>query len=137
MRNARAGEVLCYDATEDDTHAALDDAAERLAAAAARAGGGVPVRLEVLAGPAGETLRRSPRSRRWICWSSGGAAGSVSARLLGSVSTDVVQHSSVPVLVVEPAPAERSSSVDEVVSVSASGGVILVGFGRLGTVCAQ
>ena len=50
-------EVVCYEATEDDTHAALDAASARLAASAARAGD-VPVRFKVLAGPPGETLRR-------------------------------------------------------------------------------
>lgn len=105
-------EVVCYEATEDDTHQVLDAASERLAAAAARVReGGVPVRFEVLAGPAGETLRRFAEEQEMDLLVVGRRGRGLSARLLGSVSADVVQHSSVPVLVVEPARTTRKSAV--------------------------
>ena len=104
-------EVVCYEATEDDTHAALDAASARLAASAARAGG-VPVRFEVLAGPPGETLRRFAEEQDMDLLVVGRRGRGLSARLLGSVSADLVHHSSVPVLVVEPARSEQSSTVD-------------------------
>jgi len=104
-------EVVCYEATEDDTHAALDAASARLAASAARAGG-VPVRFEVLAGPPGETLRRFAEEQDMDLLVVGRRGRGLSARLLGSVSADLVHHSSVPVLVVEPARSEQPSTVD-------------------------
>lgn len=104
-------EVVCYDATEDDTHAALDAASARLAASAARAAD-VPVRFEVLAGPPGETLRRFAEEQDMDLLVVGRRGRGLSARLLGSVSADLVHNSSVPVLVVEPARSERSSTVD-------------------------
>lgn len=110
-------EVVCYEATEYDTHGALDSAMQRLAVAAARArDAGVPVRFEVLAGPPGETLRRFAVEQGMDLLVVGRRGRGLSARLLGSVSADVVQHSSVPVLVVEPASVEPPSIVDDVVS---------------------
>ena len=110
-------EVVCYEATEDDTHAALDSAMERLAAAATRArAAGVPVRFEVLAGPPDETLRRFAAEQEMDLLVVGRRGRGLSARLLGSVSADLVQHSSVPVLVVGPASTEPRSTAADLVS---------------------
>jgi nucleotide-binding universal stress UspA family protein len=110
-------EVVYYEATEDDTHAALDSAVERLAAAATRArAAGVPARFEVLAGPPGETLRRFAAEQEMDLLVVGRRGRGLSARLLGSVSADLVQHSSVPVLVVEPASTEPRSTAADVMS---------------------
>jgi nucleotide-binding universal stress UspA family protein len=107
-------EVVCYESTEDDTRAAIDSAVERLAAAASRArAAGVPVRFEVLAGPPGETLRRFAAEQEMDLLVVGRRGRGLSARLLGSVSAHVVQHSSVPVLIVEPASTEPRSTADD------------------------
>ncbi|MBF6213243.1 universal stress protein [Nocardia puris] len=108
-------EVVGYDATSDDSQSAVDAAARRLAAAAAVAGGvGETVRFEVLAGPAGEALRRFAAEQDMDVLVVGRRRPGLSTRLLGSVSADVVRHSPVPVLVVEPgnnpAPARRTAS---------------------------
>ncbi|HWM02548.1 MAG TPA: universal stress protein [Actinophytocola sp.] len=113
-------EVVCYDVTEDDTHTALAAASERLAAAASRIDD-VPVCCEVLAGPPGETLRRFAEEQEMDLLVVGRRGRGLSTRLLGSVSTDLVQHSSVPVLVVEPARA-RGASAHEVVTAQCAAG---------------
>lgn len=107
-------EVVCYEATESDTGVILEDARNRLAAAAAdaRAAAGVPVRFEVLAGPPGPTLRQFAVAQDMDLLVVGRRGRGMSARLLGSVSADLVQHASVPVLVVEPGTAIPPSPVD-------------------------
>ncbi|SUA79377.1 universal stress protein UspG [Nocardia otitidiscaviarum] len=96
-------EVVCYDATDDATHAAIDAADARLAAAAERArAAGMPVRFEVLAGPPGETLRRFATDQDMDVLIVGRRGRGLSTRLLGSVSTELVHHAALPVLVVEP-----------------------------------
>ncbi len=72
-------EVVSYDdAREGDSMKMIEAATERLASAASRIVD-VPTEYEVLAGPPGETLRRSPKNRAWTCLSSAGAV--VVARL--------------------------------------------------------
>lgn len=111
-------EVVSYDESENGTHAALSAATQRLAAAAARARAeGVPVQVEILAGPPGETLRHFAVKQQMDLLAVGRRGRGLSARLLGSVSAHVVGHSSVPVLVVEPNPVEATSVVDDAMSV--------------------
>lgn len=98
-------EVVHYDATMDDSAREVDAAKRRLAEAAeAAAELGVVVQFEVLAGPAGEALRRFAEDQEMDVLVVGRRGRGLSKRLLGSVSSDLVQHSPVPVLVVEPAP---------------------------------
>ena len=106
-------EVVCYDDAEDCTQDTVEAAKERLAttAAAARAAG-IPVRVEVLAGPPGETLRRFAEDQQIDLLVVGRRGRGLSRHLLGSVSAHVVHHSPVPVLVVEPAHAAPSSGPD-------------------------
>ncbi|RPF21888.1 universal stress protein [Myceligenerans xiligouense] len=107
-------EVVNYDATDDASHRALDAAGERLAVAAARArDAGVSVRFEVLAGPPGEALWRFAEEQEMDVIVLGRRGRGLTARLLGGVTSDVVAHATIPVLVVEPgqapdAPGSRS-----------------------------
>lgn len=96
-------EVVSYDdAAEGASTAALVDAASaRLARAAARVLD-VATRYEVLAGPPGETLRRFAQDQSMDLLVVGRHGRDLSARLMGSVSSDLVHHATVPVLVVEP-----------------------------------
>ncbi|WP_040922181.1 universal stress protein [Saccharomonospora xinjiangensis] len=97
-------EVVSYDATGHEgraADAAFDDAMGRLTATAARLGDAVPASFEVLAGAPGASLRRFAKEQDMDLLIVG-RRGRGLARLLGSVSADVVAHSSVPVLVVGP-----------------------------------
>ena len=105
-------EVVGFDATEDSTQHELEAATERLTmAAAAVSESGVAVRFEVLAGPPGEALRRFAEDQDMDLLVVGRRGRGLSRRLLGSVSSDLVCHSHLPVLVVEPAsPATPSAT---------------------------
>jgi len=103
-------EVVCYDATEDDTQTELAAATERLnlTAAAAREAG-LEVRFEVLAGRPGEALRRFAEDQTMDLLVVGRRGRGLSPRLLGSVSSDLVHHAHLPVLVVEPVSSTSST----------------------------
>lgn len=92
-------EVVSFDATVDDTKTEVNAASDRLTAAAA-AVEGVPVFTEVLAGPPSQTLRRFAEEQEMDLLVVGRRGRGLSKRLLGSVSSDLVAHSTVPVLVV-------------------------------------
>lgn len=97
-------EVVGYDATEDHLQTDLASATERLTkAAAAAAESGVEVSFEVLAGPPGEALRRFAEEQSMDLLVVGRRGSGLSPRLLGSVSSNLVNHAHLPVLVIEPA----------------------------------
>ncbi|MEU0312269.1 universal stress protein [Nocardioides sp. NPDC006273] len=103
-------EVVWYEAGEDDTRPELAAATERLAAAATAAEeAGVEVRFEVLAGPPGEALRRFAEEQNMDLVVVGRRGRGLSPHLLGSVSSDLVRHAHLPVLVVEPVPSTSIS----------------------------
>ena len=111
---AGAGQVVCDDDAEDCTQETVEAATERLAATATVGrDAGVPVRVEVLAGPPGETLRRFAEDQQMDLVVVGRRGRGLTRHLLGSVSAYVVHHSPVPVLVVEPALAGCPSASDE------------------------
>lgn len=96
-------EVLRCEATDDVTHADITDATQRLAAAADSARDVVgQVRSAVLAGPPGEALRWFAEDQDMHLVVVGRRGRGLSQRLLGSVSTDLVRRSHLPVLVIEP-----------------------------------
>lgn len=92
-------EVLPYDATEGVGRAAIDAAAERLAAMAAGSAAGV-VHTQVLTGPPGPALREFAEKQDMDLLVVGRRGRGMSPRLLGSVSSDLVENSAVPVLVI-------------------------------------
>lgn len=107
-------EVVCHDATVDLAHGDVEAATARLASAAAEVrGSGIHVQFEVLAGPPGETLRRFAHDQGMDLIVVGRRGRGLSRRLLGSVSSDLVRHSTLPVLVVEPAPAGSPVAAEE------------------------
>lgn len=95
-------EVVPYEATEGATREVIDAASQRLSETAARLVTGGVVHTEVLTGPPGPTLRRFADQQDMDLVVVGRRGRGGSARLLGSVSTDLVENSSVPVLVIEP-----------------------------------
>ncbi|MEO3760806.1 universal stress protein [Mycobacterium sp. B14F4] len=106
-------QVVHFEAADDDTRAEVDAATQRLAALAADAGIGCTVHTEVLTGAPGPALREFARQQDMDMIAVGRRGQGVSARLLGSVSADLVENSSVPVLVLEPAGASGPRSADE------------------------
>lgn len=100
-------EVVPFDATEAVTRGGIDDAARRLAETAARITISGGVHTEVLTGAPGPTLRRFAEDQDMDLLVVGRRGKGGSARMLGSVSVDLVERSPVPVLVIEPA-AQRS-----------------------------
>jgi len=96
-------EVVCYEATEETSHVELDAASARLAASAADfESHSIPVSFEALAGPPGKTLRCFAEQRDMDLIVVGRRGRGPTRRLMGSASADLVQHSAIPVLVVEP-----------------------------------
>ena len=97
-------EVVPFDATESVTGTGVDDASRRLAEVA----GGVTiaggVHTEVLTGPPGSALRRFAEDQDMDLLVVARRGSGRSARMLGSVSTELVERSTVPALVIEPAP---------------------------------
>ncbi|MGB3371061.1 MAG: universal stress protein [Rhodococcus sp. (in: high G+C Gram-positive bacteria)] len=96
-------EVVSYDDADEarPNTALVDEATQRLARAAARVTD-IPPQYEVLAGPAGEALRHFAEDQSMELVVVGRRGRGFSTRLMGSVSSDLVNHSTVPVLVVEP-----------------------------------
>lgn len=106
--------VVSYDATEPDDPQAVNAASAHLDTVAGRVVG-IPVNREVLAGPPGEALRQYAADHDMDVVVVGRRGRGLSERLLGSVSSHLLRHSEVPVLVVEPrsdpaVPASRGES---------------------------
>lgn len=102
-------EVVCYDAADDEECDEVKAASAHLNAAAARATE-VPVRVQILAGPPGQTLGRFAKEQDMDLVVAGRRGRGLSPLLMGSVSAHLVNHSTVPVLVVEPSPAHQAES---------------------------
>lgn len=95
-------EVVPFDATEGVTRTVVDEASQRLADRAADAKITGEVHTEVLTGPPGPALRRFADEQDMDLLVVGRRGKGVSPRVLGSVSSDLVERSPVPVLVIEP-----------------------------------
>lgn len=95
-------EVVHFEAAESATRTDVDAAAQRLAKLANGVQIGGVVHTEVLAGAPGPTLRGFAEQQNMDLLVLGRRGRDLSTRLLGSVSADVIQHSPVPVLVIEP-----------------------------------
>ena len=95
-------EVVGFEAVEKTGTEDVDAAAARLSDAAAAVRGVVPVHTAVLTGPPGPALRDYAEQNRIDLLVVGRRGHGLSARVLGSVSADLIEHSTVPVLVVEP-----------------------------------
>ena len=96
-------EVVPFDATEGVTRTVIDAAAQRLSDVAVGVTTGA-VHTEVLTGPPGPALRRFAAEQDMDLLVVGRRGRGMSSRLLGSVSAELVEHSPVPVLVIEPSP---------------------------------
>lgn len=96
--------VVSYDDADPETPAAVH-AAEQHLAEAARSLDGLSVSREVLAGPPGEALAHYATEHDMDVVVVGRRGRGLSERVLGSVSSHLLKHSTVPVLVVEPQPA--------------------------------
>lgn len=95
-------EVVRHEATEDEARVEIDAATARLAEAAAGVSVTGAVRTEVLAGAAGPALRQYALEQDMDMLVVGRRGRGLSRHVLGSVSTELVEHSPVPILVVEP-----------------------------------
>ncbi|QZT63432.1 universal stress protein [Mycolicibacterium austroafricanum] len=96
-------EVVRHEATEDEKRVEIDAASTRLAEAASAVAVAGAVRTEVLAGAAGPALRQYAMEQDMDVLVVGRRGRGLSRHVLGSVSAEVVEHSPVPILVVEPA----------------------------------
>lgn len=95
-------EVVPFDATEAVTRDVIDGARDRLAGVASNVMTPGMVHTEVLTGPPGPTLRRFAQEQDMDLLVVGRRGKGMSARMLGSVSADLVERCTVPVLVIEP-----------------------------------
>lgn len=95
-------EVVHYETAENANRTDLEAASERLAGLVDGAEIVGVVHTEVLAGAPGPTLRGFAEQQDMDLLVVGRRGQGVSTRLLGSVSADIIQHSKVPVLVIEP-----------------------------------
>lgn len=96
-------EVVSYEAAEDTARTDIDPVSERLNAACEEiARQGIPVSFQILAGSPGETLRRFANQQSMDLIVIGRRGRGLTSHLMGSVSAYLVEHSEVPVLVVEP-----------------------------------
>ena len=96
-------EVVHYEAAERVDPTGIDAASQRLAELAAKVDVVGTVHTEVLAGAPGPALRHYAEQQSMDLLVAGRRGRGLSKRLLGSVSADLVEHSLVPVLVIEPA----------------------------------
>ncbi|CAA0127039.1 Universal stress protein [Mycolicibacterium vanbaalenii] len=95
-------EVVHYEAAESASSADIDAAERRLTDLAEGVEIWGVVHTEVLAGAPGPTLRGFADQQDMDLLIVGRRGQGLSTRLLGSVSADIIEHSSVPVLVIEP-----------------------------------
>lgn len=95
-------EVVCFEAAEFAIRAEVDAAAKRLGALAADAEKVCETYTEVLTGAPGSTLREFAATQEMDLLVVGRRGRGLTTLLLGSVSADVIDHSPVPVLVIEP-----------------------------------
>lgn len=95
-------EVVHFEAAEAAPRNDVDAASRRLAGLASRADIAGVVHTEVLAGPPGPTLRGFAEEQDMDLLVVGRRGRGLSTRLLGSISADIIEHSRVPVLVIEP-----------------------------------
>lgn len=96
-------EVVYYEAAEGTSQVAVDATSARLVTAAeSLERQSVPASFEVLAGPAGRTLRSFAEQQHIDLIVVGRRGRGLTNRLMGSVSSDLVQRSAIPVLVAEP-----------------------------------
>jgi len=103
-------EVTHFEAAESAGSTDVDAAERRLSELANGVETAGVVHTEVLAGAPGPTLRRFAEKQEMDLLVVGRRGHGLSTRLLGSVSADIIEHSLVPVLVIEPDDsADRSS----------------------------
>ncbi len=95
-------EVVHFEAAEEAPSAEVDAAEWHLSELVSDVQIAGVVHTEVLAGAPGPTLRGFAEQQDMDLLVVGRRGKGVSPRVLGSVSADIVQHSSVPVLVIEP-----------------------------------
>lgn len=95
-------EVVSYDAAEAPSTAAVDAVAERLAEEAAGVTIAGVVHTEVLTGPPGPALCRFAEQQDMDLLVVGRRGRGRTTGLMGSVSNHIIEHSPVPVLLIEP-----------------------------------
>ncbi|MEO3783022.1 universal stress protein [Actinocorallia sp. B10E7] len=106
-------EVVYYDERDEDALREGDEKSRRLNALAERAGE-IPTSCQVLTGPPGRTLREYAREQGMDLIIVGRQGRGVSTKLLGSVASDLVHRSPVPVLVVGPDWSPRTAGAEAV-----------------------